>query len=289
MSAFVAGASRLALLFAGVVAVAGVVGTRRFARLIRADVESLLAGATPPPGGVVTEELLEELPEPARRFLRYAGVIGRPLVGTVRLTQTGQIQVAAGQPWFPLRAEQHFSVQPPGFVWQAVVPAETLPLLRAKDTFLDGSGRMLITAAGLVPIVDSTGPELDQGEMLRFLSEMMWFPTAFLGANVSFESRDDDSTRVSLTHGGRTATGTIFVDADGKVTKFEADRYHPGDSGKPSLQRWSTPVDEYGEFNGLRIPVRVRAVWHLPTGDLEYIRITITELLYDPPRTPRGD
>ena len=281
MGAFFARASRLAVLIAGVAAVGAVVGTRRFARLVRSDVASLLAGAAPARDGVITEEMLGELPEPARRFLTYAGVVGRPFVGTVRLAQTGRIQVAAGQPWFPLRAEQVFSIQPPGFVWQAVVPSDALPLLRAKDTFLDGAGRMLITAAGLAPIVDATGPELDQGEMVRFMSEMLWFPTAFLGANVSFESRDRDSVAVSLTNAGRTATGTIFVDADGKVTRFEADRHYPDDSGRSSLQRWSTPVDDYGEFNGLRIPVRVRAIWNLPAGDLEYIRIRITELVYD--------
>ena len=281
MGALVARASLLALLIGGVAAAAAVAGTGRFARLVREDLELLLAGAAPSRDGTVTEEMLGGLPEPARRFLRYAGIVGQPFVRTVRLTQTGQIQVAAGQPWFPLRAEQHYSVDPPGFVWQAVVPADALPLLRAKDAFLNGTGRMLIAAAGLVPMVDATGPDLDQGEMLRFLSEMMWFPTAFLAENVSFEEVDAGSARVSLTHAGQTATGTIFVDPDGKVTKFEADRPYPGDSGRPSLQRWSTPVDEYGEFNGLRIPVRVRAIWNLPSGDLEYIRIKITHMLYD--------
>jgi len=281
MAAFVTWASRLALLTGSLAAAAAVAGSRRFARLVRADIESLFTRAAPPRDGVVTDEMLGALPEPARRFLRYAGVVGRPFVGTVRLTQTGQIHVNAGQPWLPLHAEQHFSVQPPGFVWEAVVPAEALPLLRAKDSFLSGSGRMLITAAGLVPMVDAKGPELDQGEMVRFLSEMMWFPTAFLGENVSFEPLDDGSVRVSLTHAGQTASGTIFVDDEGRVTRFEADRYYPGEGGKPSVERWSTPVDEYGEFNGLRIPVRVRAVWNLPGGDLEYIRITVTQLLYD--------
>ena len=281
MGGFIAWASGSALLMGGVAGAAAVVGSRRFARLIRTDVETLLACAASPRDGVVTEETLEDLPEPARRYLRYSGVVGRPFVGTVRLKQAGQIQLTAGQPWFALKAQQYFSVQPPGFVWEAVVPADALPLLRGKDTFLDGTGRMLITAAGLIPIVDATGPELDQGEMVRFLSEMMWFPAGFLGENVRFEPVDAGSAQVSLTHAGRTATGTIFVDGDGKLTRFEADRSYPGAGGDPSLQRWSTPVDEYGEFNGLRIPVRARAIWRLPAGDLEYIRITITELQYD--------
>jgi Family of unknown function (DUF6544) len=50
-------------------------------------------------------------------YVSYRGVVGRPFVGTVRLTQTGRMQPNAGQPWFPLHAEEHYSVRPPGFVW----------------------------------------------------------------------------------------------------------------------------------------------------------------------------
>jgi hypothetical protein len=32
------------------------------------------------------------------------------------------------------------------------------------------------------------------------------------------------------------------------------------------------------ESEGLRLPVRVKAVWKLPKGDQEYIDITITDL-----------
>jgi hypothetical protein len=263
----------------GAAAAAAVVGTRRFRELVRADVESLRGEAAPRGEGVVTAEMLQPLPDPVRRFLTYAGVVGHPFVGTVHLTQSGQILL--GQNWLPLAAEQHFSVRPPAFVWEAVVPGSAVPVVRAKDTFLDGTGRMLITAGGLFPIVDASGPDFDQGEMIRFLSEMMWFPAAFLGENVSFEAVDDESARVSLTHADRTVTGTLFVDGAGRLTRFEADRSYTGDGGTPSLERWSTPVDEYGEFNGIRMPVRARAVWNLPDGDVEYIRLTITDLRYD--------
>jgi hypothetical protein len=38
---------------------------------------------------------------------------------------------------------------------------------------------------------------------------------------------------------------------------------------------------EYGEFAGLRLPVRGSAVWKLADGDVEYIDVTVTELEYD--------
>ena len=47
------------------------------------------------------------------------------------------------------------------------------------------------------------------------------------------------------------------------------------------LQTWSAPVTSYGELEGLRLPLRVKAVWKLTEGDREDIDITLTDLRYD--------
>jgi hypothetical protein len=89
-------------------------GHRVFTRLVRRDVQALRARAAPGQAGVVTEEMLADLPEPVRRYLRYTGVVGRPFPGTIRLRQNGRMRAG---PWLPLEAEEYYSVQPPGFVW----------------------------------------------------------------------------------------------------------------------------------------------------------------------------
>jgi hypothetical protein len=72
---------------------------------------------------------------------------------------------------------------------------------------------------------------MDQGAMMRYLSEMIWFPTAFLGDNVSFEPVDDRSARVTLTDGGRAASATMVFDEIGKLVDFVAERYRTVDGG----------------------------------------------------------
>ena len=89
-------------------------GHRAFTRLVRRDVQTLRARASPARAGVVTEEMLADLPNPVRRYLRYAGVVGQPFPGTIRLRQKGTMRF--GQRWLPLDAEEHYSVQSPGFV-----------------------------------------------------------------------------------------------------------------------------------------------------------------------------
>ena len=85
---------------------------------------------------------------------------------------------------------------------------------------------------------------------------------------------------MTLTDRGKTASATMLLDEMGKLTDLVAERYCTVDGGF-ALARWSTPVNEYGEVAGRRLPVRGRAVWKLADGDLEYIDVTVTELRYD--------
>src|SRR6266540_1088236 len=146
-------------------------GSRALNRLIRNDVWALFAQAAPTASGIVTEAMLQDLPEPVRRYLTYTGVVGKPLVGTVHLRQKGKMRLGAGQPWLPLDAEQYYSVRPPGFVWSGTIHLGPLPLARARDRYLDGNGNMLIKAGSVVTVADATGAEMDQGSMMRYLSE----------------------------------------------------------------------------------------------------------------------
>ena len=263
---------------AGVAAVgAELAGHRAFARLVRGDVEALRARAGPGRARVVTEEMLADLPDPVRRYLRYTGVVGQPFPGTIRLRQKGTMRF--GQRWLPLDAEEHYSVRPPGFVWAGALRLGPLVVVRARDMYADGTGRMLVKVASLWPVVDASGDQVDQGEMIRYLNEIMWFPAAFLADNISFEAVDDSSARVTLTDHGQAATGTLFFDNEGRLTDFVAQRYRSPGASSPDT--WSTPVTGYGEFEGLRLPVGGPAIWKLPEEDFAYIEVTVTDLHYD--------
>ena len=256
------------------------VGLRRFDRLVRRDVGELLARATIQEGAVVTEEMLQDLPEPVQRYLRYTGVIGKPFVDTVRLKQKGAMHPSAKGAWIPLEAEEHYTVRPPGFVWDATMRKGLLPIARGRDMYAGAEGSMLIKVGSLFTVVDARGPEMDQGSMMRYLSEMIWFPTAFLGDNVSFEAVGDNAAHVTLTDGGRTVTGTMYFEKEGRITDFVAKRYRTV-AGGYDLETWSAPVYEYGELASLKLPLRGGAVWKLSEGDLKYADIIITDLEYN--------
>jgi len=256
-------------------------GLRRFDCLVERDVEALLARATTTAReAVVTEGMLKDLPEPVRRYLRHTGIVGKPVVDTVYLEQKGKMYLGSKRGWVPLDAEEHYTVQPPGFVWDATIHKGPLPIARGRDMYAGGEGRMLIKAGSLFTVVDDEGPEMDQGSMMRYLSEMIWFPTAFLDDKISFGPIDDEAARVTLTDGAKSVSATMYFDEEGKVTDFVAKRYRTVEGGY-DLETWSAPVYEYGELAGLKLPLRAGAVWKFPEGDLKYADITITHLEYD--------
>jgi hypothetical protein len=260
-----------------------VAASRRFGRLVDADRRRLLDRPRPPHPPLVTEEMLAGLPEPAQRYLRYAGVVGRPLVDTVRVRQRCRMRPAPNGFSFRIVAEQWYSVEPPGFIWDATVPVVCIPVVRGRDGYLDGHGLMTIKAGSLIPFVNASGPEMDQASLLRHLSEMAWFPSGFLRDRISWEAIDDSTVRVSITDGDLTATGVLEIDPEGRLVAFRAERHAM--VGKAfELRPWSAPTYAYGEFEGLRLPTSGAAVWTLPDGtELPYIEVELTDVEYDPP------
>lgn len=277
---------RLAL--AAAVAVATVAGSlvvtgRWFGRSVEADRHRLLDRPRPPHAPIVTEGMLAGLPEPAQRYLRYAGVVGRPMVDTVRVRQECRMRPAPNGFSFRLTAEQWYAVEPPGFIWDAIVPVAGVPLVRGRDGYLDGRGMMTIKAGSMVPVVDAAGPETDQASLTRYLSEMPWFPSAFLRERVTWEAIDDATVRVSIVDGERRASGTMTIDPEGRLVEFRSERHAMVGDGF-ELRPWSAPTYAYGKFEGLRLPVRGAAVWTLPDGTtFPYIDVEVTEMAYDPP------
>jgi hypothetical protein len=247
-----------------------------FGRQIEAEVGTLKAEAQSSTV-VITEAMLADLPLPAQRYLRYAGVVGKALPALVRLTQAGRIRSSNEAGWMAFEAEEYYSTNPPALVWRAYLPRRALPLAIGRDTYLSGDGSILIKMLAAFPVADEHGPELGEAGLMRFLNEMMWFPAAFLLPNVVIGAVDDASFQVTIEDRGRTATALLFIDDEGRLTNFRAQRYN---TGSRSLETWETPITAYATWEGLNLPRSGSATWKLPSSDLTYIELDVLEVGY---------
>jgi hypothetical protein len=250
---------------------------RRWNDAIGADIRRLTASAARDVV-VVTEAMLAPLPAPVQRYLRYSGVVGKPIPATVRLTQRGRIRSAPTASWMNLEATEYYSTQPPAFVWKASLPTRSLPFVLGRDEYLDGKGSILMKMLAVYRVADESGGPLGEAALMRYLNEMTWFPAAFLGSNVTWRGIDDASAEVTLSDRGMTATAALFLDVEGRLTNFRAERFN---TGTQSRETWETPITGYGEFAGRRLPSRGAAVWRLRDGDFTYIELEISDVSYD--------
>ena len=229
---------------------------------------------------IITKEMLAPLPEPVQRCLTFVGVVGKPKIKTVRLKQFGRFRQGSDQPWMAMTADQTYTTNPPGFVWNARFKVAGVTLLRARDCYENGEGHMFARLAWVFPIFDVRGDELTQGTMVRYLQEMIWFPAAFLEPYIEWMAVDNNSAEVKFTDHGKSVSGTMLFDDVGRVVDFKAERYREID-GRFQLDQWSTPVETYGVLAGLNLPTRGKAIWHLDDGDLSYVDLEIQEVQYN--------
>jgi hypothetical protein len=223
---------------------------------------------------------LARLPPPVQRWLDRAGVIGRPLVSTVRLRQQGEIRVEPGGAWLPATAEQYFSVASPGYVWRVETRMFSVLPVVGRDEYRAGTGSMLIKAAALIRLVDAKGAKIDSGAMQRFLGEMVWFPSAALGLNVTWSVIDARTARATLADHGRSVDVDLEFDDIGRVTAIRAQRFMGGGT-QAMLTPWEVSCTAWKRFAGVEVPVVGEVGWRLSTGYFSYYRWRILDVEYD--------
>ena len=119
------------------------------------------------------------LPEAMQRYLRYTRVVGKEPIQTVRLKYPGFFITQPGQKWLPMVAEEYFTTKPFAFLRRGSIRLFPLISISAWDGFSNGHGSLLVKLLSPVTLVSVHGPEADQGELLRYLGEIIWFPTAW--------------------------------------------------------------------------------------------------------------
>lgn len=238
-------------------------GSWRFANRADAAVAEL-ANAPVERAAAIEPGALADLPAPVATWLERAGVVGRARTASVHLSQRGELQTKPGGGWMSFRAEQWIRTGEPGFVWVARVAGPAGTHLSGIDRYLDGAGSMRIELLSVIPVVDESGPRIDQSALVRFLAEAMWYPSAALAPYIEWEAIDANSARATVRHRGVEARGVFRFNAGGDVIGFEARRYRD-----EALEDWIIENDpgSFRELDGVRIPARSSITWRADGGE----------------------
>jgi len=233
-------------------------------------------------GEIIQTADLEGLPPSVQKWLAQSQVIGKEKIRTVRSRQNVSMRLKEEGTWMPAEAEQYFTIDEPGFIWKAKVKMVPLLYFAGRDMYNKGKGHMLIKVLSLVKVADAEGKEIDQGAMLRYLAETVWFPTAALSSYIEWEEIDANSAKATMSYGGITASGVFTFNEKGEVISLVAERYREF-NGQYLLKTWSVHMREHKEFNGIRIPAGGEVIWKSDTGDFNWYQFEITDIEYNKP------
>lgn len=269
-----------------VVAVLGTAGTLasinsvRFSHRVAREARELSASSRTPPPVVLSR--VAGLPPPVQRYLRKA-IAGTPApIRSVRLRHGGVFRPSLTGSWLAIRGEQFFTTDPPAFIWWGRVRIAPGLWIDARDRSVNGRGNMFVTIESTIPIADSSGPQLDQGALLRLLGEMAWVPTAFLDDRyVRWEAIDDRRARATLDVNGLAVSGEFAFGPDDLPSSFMADRYRDVGGGRSLLTPFVGRVSDFRHADGLLVPYRVIGAWIVDGRPVEYANFEVQQLEYE--------
>jgi len=238
------------------------------------EIEKLFAASDYISDKVYSSQQIKSLPNPVQRYFKYSLPENQPTISYARLKHGGEFRTKPDQKWMTIKGQEYFTVQKPGFIWLGKVP-----LVSAKDMYYDGKGSLKVRLLSLIKLVDARGKEVDQGELLRWLAEAAWFPTALLPSEkLNWEPIDNDSSRAVLSDEGLTVEGVFTFNEQGQIALFNTKRYKDN-----SLESWTGHYKDYRDVDGMKIPFSVEVVWNLESGDFSYARFSMTEIDYNIP------
>ncbi|MFO0590063.1 MAG: DUF6544 family protein [Polyangiaceae bacterium] len=231
----------------------------------------------------ITEQDLSALPPPVQRYLRFAGVVGRPRVRSYHVRFTGRIRKGPDAPWMTFTAEQVSFVDPPTRLFSMDARMFGLPV-SALHMYFGQDASMRVKVLSLIPMVDVSGPDLASAETVTLFNDMcVMAPATLIDPNIRWDEVDDRGARATFTHAGTTIRATLAFDEEGRLVDFVSDdRGALQDDGKTFVkQRWSTPLRDHRSFGSARLASFGEARYRTEASDYAYGEFEIRDVTYN--------
>ena len=218
---------------------------------------------------------LDGLPEPVQRYFRLVLREGQPYISYVRLTHTGKFKTGLDKKWISIKGEQYYTTDTPGYIWKG-----TTTFFTARDFYIADRGGLIVTLLSMFNIVDGSGHSFDQGELLRWLAEGVWFPTALLPSErLQWSVVDNSHSKLVFNYKGLSLDFLVTFNSDGEIVELKTQRYME----ENRIETWICRMDNYTWINNIKVPTECKASWQLAAKNYPYAKFKIKRIEYDKP------
>ncbi len=227
-------------------------------------------------GDVFYQNQVSGLPTPVRNYFIHVLKEGQPPISFARVKHTGRFRIALNSKWTPITGEEYFTIAKPGLLWKGKTKKFT-----AVDAFLWGKGSLSVYLFGFIRISHGSGCKFSQSELLRWLGESVWFPTALLpNDHIYWEPIDNHRAKLVFSHKKTVIFYNVTFNDDHEIVQLETNRY----MGNRKLETWVGKLSNYKMRNNILIPTTIQATWKLKQQDFTYAVFNLIEIDYDQPK-----
>ncbi|GGI26446.1 DUF6544 family protein [Pedobacter mendelii] len=215
---------------------------------------------------------VSSLPLPVEKYFRLVLKEGQAYPISTRLKHGGYFKMALNKPWIPILGEQYFTSIPAGFIWKG-----NTSLFSARDMYIGTKGKLEVFLFSALKIVNSSGKKLNQGELLRWLSESVWFPTNLLpDKNKRWYAIDSKNARLKMEVEGLVLNYLVSFNEKGEIETLATKRYM-----EETLETWIINLSSYHEINNINIPTLAEACWKLNGIVHPYAKFELRKIEYN--------
>jgi hypothetical protein len=203
------------------------------------------------------------------------------MASAVRLRHHGTFNMGEGAArWRTFSADHQVVTCRPGFVWNARIALAPGVGLWVHDAYVGGEGVLEAAVLGLVTVASRRGGDtITEGELMRFLAEAVWYPSALLPSQgVRWEPVDARAARATLADGATSVALLFGFGADGLVESVSAAARGRllGEEVVPTP--WRGRFWSYQRIGGVLAPREGEVAWIGDRGEEAYWRGTVETL-----------
>lgn len=247
------------------------------------DVKAGIKGETDNNTSILSESDIGYLPLVVKRYIRYTGSLNKPEFKNFRVEFKGRIRKDEKSGWMQFSSEQHNFVKAAKRFFFMKATMKGLPVV-GYHCYNNGDASMDIRLFSLFRVQYQDGPQMDTAETVTLLNDMCCMaPATLIDNRIKWEQADSGKAKVVFTNNGITVAAWLQFNDKGELVNFTSDdRYADMGNGTMKRLRWSTPLSNYREINGYRLPAFARTVYTYPDGDFCYGEFETVDVTYNP-------
>ncbi len=195
----------------------------------RAAVHRLVAESPTAAPAVVTEADLAPLPTLVSNYLRRAGVVGQPRVVNLRATFQAEMRNGRDAPAMSASVEMYEFFGPRARLFYMSASRSGVPFA-VFHRYVGTEASMRVRVAGLVPMIDASGPIMTQSETVTLFNDMcILAPATLIDSTIEWSAVDATHVRATFANAGHRIAAVLTFDAAGDLINFRSEDRHQYD------------------------------------------------------------